>query len=57
MLRVAHHPIAALVPPDPINFSGDVECCRPFARSLVLLDHPQASTLYPTWPLGHQVTP
>jgi hypothetical protein len=40
--------MAVLIPPDPINLSGDVECCRLFTRSLVLIDHPQASTLYPT---------
>ena len=55
MLRVAHKVIAAIIPPDPINFSGDVERCRPFALSFVLIDHPQASTLYPTKPPRHRV--
>jgi hypothetical protein len=52
-LRVADHTIAALILPDPINFSCDVECCRPLTLSLVILDHSQASTLYPTKPLRH----
>jgi hypothetical protein len=52
-LRVADHTIAPLILPDPINFSGDVECCRPLTLSLVILDHSQASTLYPTKPLRH----
>ena len=40
MLRVAHHSIVAPVPLDLINFGGDVQRCRPFARSLVLLELP-----------------
>jgi hypothetical protein len=52
-LRAADNMIAALILPDPINFSGDVECCWPLTISLVILDHPQASTLSPTKPLTH----
>jgi hypothetical protein len=55
ILRVAHQVIATIIPPDPINLSGNVECCRPFARNFVLIDHPQASTLYPTKPPRHRV--
>src|SRR6476620_5897900 len=43
MLRVAQ-----TVCPDLINLRSNVYHRRPFARSLVLPDYPQASTLYPT---------
>jgi hypothetical protein len=54
MLSVIANSIAELIRPDPIDFNSDVERCRPFARNLILRDHPQASTLDTTKPLRHR---